>query len=187
MGTATQVYHMLRAEMLKSFGLHTHKPALPTFTSKVATFFLFFLPSHVLLSYYLRSSFSLSLLVVTQIRRHIAGSSLPFPLRFVPCIFIARRFELFLPSSTRVELCPPMLHALSSWYFSFFWQINSNSHHGEIRTHGPTLVAFEGYIPPHHRVDRLYCCDKCLVPIFNRPLALYKKNGTREQITTKTK
>ena len=49
--------------------------------------------------------FDLSLLVVTQIRGHIAGSSLPLPsLRFVPCIFITRIFELFLPSSTRVEL-----------------------------------------------------------------------------------
>ena len=38
----------------------------------------------------------------------------PYPLRFVPCIFIARRFQLFLPSSTRVELCLPTLGALSS-------------------------------------------------------------------------
>ena len=38
-------------------------------------------------------SFSLSLLVVTQIRRHIAGSSFPSHLRFVQCIFIARRFH----------------------------------------------------------------------------------------------
>ena len=29
--------------------------------------------------------------------------------------FIARRFQLFLPSSTRVELCVPTLGALSSW------------------------------------------------------------------------
>ena len=36
------------------------------------------------------------------------------PLRFVPCIFIARRFELFLPSSTRVELRLPTLGALRS-------------------------------------------------------------------------
>ena len=28
----------------------------------------------------------------------------PHPLRFVPCIFITRRFQLFLASSTRVEL-----------------------------------------------------------------------------------
>ena len=40
--------------------------------------------------YYLRS-FSLSFLVVTQIGGHIAGSSPPFPLRFVPCIFVPRK------------------------------------------------------------------------------------------------
>ena len=38
----------------------------------------------------------------------------PEPLRFVPCIVIARRFQLFLPSSTRVELCLPTLGALSN-------------------------------------------------------------------------
>ena len=31
----------------------------------------------------------------------------PSPLRFVPCIFIARRIQHFLPSSTRVEVCLP--------------------------------------------------------------------------------
>ena len=54
-------------------------------------------------------SLSLLLIVVTQIRSHIAGSSPPSPVRFVPCIFIARRFQLFLPSSTRVELSLPTL------------------------------------------------------------------------------
>ena len=50
------------------------------------------------------SFFSLSLLVVTQIRAHIAGSSpSPFPLRFLDFIFIARRVELLLPSSACVE------------------------------------------------------------------------------------
>ena len=45
----------------------------------------------------------LSLLVVTQTRGHIADSSPPSPLRFVPRIFVARRLQRFLPSSTRVE------------------------------------------------------------------------------------
>ena len=45
--------------------------------------------------------------IVTQIRGgHIAGSSPPSPLRFVPSTLIARRL---LPSSTRIELCPPTL------------------------------------------------------------------------------
>ena len=59
----------------------------------------FFFPSHLLYSH----SFSLSLLVVTQIRGHNAGYS-PSPLRFVPCIFIAGRLQPFLPSPTRVDL-----------------------------------------------------------------------------------
>ena len=60
---------------------------------------------------------------------------LPCPLRFVPCIFIARRFQLFLPSSTRVELCLPTLLAgtLSSCFRPvFFPSIDSKSDHGEI-------------------------------------------------------
>ena len=70
-----------------------------------------FFPSHLLTSPF----FSLSLLVGTQIRGHMAGPSPPSPLRFVPCIFfIARRFQLFLPSLTPVELCLPTLRALSS-------------------------------------------------------------------------
>ena len=66
----------------------------------------------------------------------------PYPLRFVPCNFIGRRFQLFLPSSTRVELC--FTHARRSQQlilFSFFFlQINSKSRHGGFRTHGPTLL-----------------------------------------------
>ena len=86
--------------------------------------------------------------VVTQIRGHIAGSSPPLPLRFVPCIFIARRSQLFVPSSTRVELC--FTHARRSqrfMFFVFFLQINSKSHH-RIRTHGPTLLSFVLTHPP---------------------------------------
>ena len=48
--------------------------------------------------YYLDPCFSLPiiLIVVTQIRGHIAGyPPPPSPLRFVPCIFNARRFQLF--------------------------------------------------------------------------------------------
>ena len=45
----------------------------------------------------------------TQILGNIEGSSPAYPLRFVPSIFVATRFQLFLPSSTRVELCVPTL------------------------------------------------------------------------------
>ena len=67
--------------------------------------------------------------------------------------FIARIFQLFLPSSTRVELCLPTPRALSSELLIIF------SPHGEIPPPGPTLlflrvhssviVAFEShhYVP----------------------------------------
>ena len=87
------------------------EPAAPGSQDPVArTVVLFFFPSHLLF----RPSVSLSLLVVTQIRGHIAGYYPPSPLQFVPCIFIARIFQLFLPSSIRVELSLPTLGALSS-------------------------------------------------------------------------
>ena len=81
----------------------------------------FFLLFSISIPFSLLSSpfYALSLLVATQIRGHIAGSSPPSPLRFVPSIFIARRFQLFLPSSTRVELCLPTLGALSSCLLLF--------------------------------------------------------------------
>ena len=68
----------------------------------------------------------LSLLVVTQIWGHIAGSPPPSPLRFVPCIFVARGRQPFLPSSTRVELRLPTLGALSSWSFFYFCKYTQN-------------------------------------------------------------
>ena len=49
--------------------------------------------------------FFLSLLVVTQMRGHIAGRSPPPPhYGFVPYTFVARIFQLFLTTSTRIEL-----------------------------------------------------------------------------------
>ena len=63
--------------------------------------------------------FSLTLLVVTQIQVHIAGSPPPSPLRFAPCTFIAIIFQPFLPSLTRVELCLPKLGVLSKCWSVF--------------------------------------------------------------------
>ena len=51
--------------------------------------FFFYFPCHLLSSPFC----SLSLLVVTQIRGHMAGSSPPSPLWFVPCIFVALFFS----------------------------------------------------------------------------------------------
>ena len=75
---------------------------------------LFFFFHHI---YYLRpSTCILSLLVGTQmIQGHIASSSPPLPTTVRAFhFFIAKIFQLFLPSSTRVELCLPTLGALSS-------------------------------------------------------------------------
>ena len=59
---------------------------------------LFFYPSHL----FLRSC-ALSFLVITQIRGHMVGCFPPLPRRFVPCIFIARRFQFFeLVDSRRI-------------------------------------------------------------------------------------
>ena len=74
-------------------------------------FYVFFSPSHLLSSPF----YSLSLLVVTQIRGQIAGYSPPLPTKVRALhFFFTKIFRLFLPSSTRVELCLPTLGALSS-------------------------------------------------------------------------
>ena len=60
-----------------------------------------------------RASFLSPLLVVTQIRGHVAGSSPPSPVRFVPCIFIARRLWPLLLSPTRA--LPPHATSRGVW------------------------------------------------------------------------
>ena len=99
--------------------------------------FFFFHPIYCLLC-------SLSLLVVTQIRGHIAGSFPPLPTTVRALHFYHEKISA-LPSPTRVELCLPTLGALTSDPFLFL-QAKSKFRHDGIRTHGPTLVAFEGYL-----------------------------------------
>ena len=94
------------------------------------------------LSHLLSSSLLFSIQVVTQIRGHIAGSS-PLPTTVHDLHFNREIFIPLLPL-TRVELSLPTLDALSCWVF-FAFQVNSKSHHGEIRTQGLILVAFEDY------------------------------------------
>ena len=79
-------------------GIDAHGAGMICFM--ILILFYFFFLSHPI--YYLRPSF-LSLVVVTQVRGRIAGSSPPFSLRLVPFVFIARRLKPFLPSSIRVE------------------------------------------------------------------------------------
>ena len=60
-----------------------------------------------------------SLLVVTQIRGHIAGSFPPLPTTVRALHFLSRDyFSTFFPASTRVGLCPTTLGALTSSSFS---------------------------------------------------------------------
>ena len=96
---------------------------LPAFARFFFSLFFFFsFPSHSLSSPFF--SLSLLLIAVTQIPGHMASSSLPSSLWFLPCILIPRRFQLSLPSSTCVELCLPTLGALSN--FRFFFIVANN-------------------------------------------------------------
>ena len=75
--------------------------------------------------------FSLSLLVVTQIRGHIlVGSSPPLPLRLVAFIFIARRLQPFLPlrfASNSVLLWAVLIEQLFSRFSLSFFKKNRKS------------------------------------------------------------
>ena len=99
----------------------------------------FFLPHPI---YYLRHSFSLSLLVVTQIRGHTAGSSPFLPTTYGSCLasFIARRFSSFFPrrlASTRAY--PRYQNRRSQQLILYLRKKETKSHHGGVRTHGPTI------------------------------------------------
>ena len=92
----------------------------------------------------------------------------PSPLRFVLCIFITMRFQLFLPSSTRVELCLPTLSwALSavdpSLSYFCFKKIKASplrDSNSRINTINSINSSIRG-LPPliHHRGDRLRMCN----------------------------
>ena len=109
---------------------------LPTYTWVVV-----FLFSHPIS--YVALLFSL-LLVVPQVRGHIAGSSLLSPVRFVACICIIwQDFGPYVADSRRIRSA----HAGRSQQltrFSYFLRINSKSHHRGIWSPGATLAAFEG-------------------------------------------
>ena len=120
------------------------------------------------LIYCLRPS-TLSLLVVTQIRGHIAGSSSPLPTT-VRALHFYRENISALPSSTCVELCLPTLGALSSWpfFFFFFLQIyfkisprrDSNSRTNTSSICGLPLVSPPGR-PPYTYTRYLVILHNC--------------------------
>ena len=117
---------------------------------------------------YWSTIFALLLSPQSLLRSGVTQQALP-P---VPCIFIARRFQFsfFHRRLARVCLivCLPtllMMGAFTSRSF-FFLQINSKSHHGGVRTHGPTLLQQQQY-SQHSRVttiNRPHGGDRQLTP-----------------------
>ena len=100
---------------------------------------------HILLFhpiYYLRPSFSLSLLDVTQIRGHIAGSSPHLPTTVRALNFYRGKTSALssLVDSRRIVLTHSINRRPQHWMpFFIFFASEFKSHHGGIRTHGPTL------------------------------------------------
>ena len=87
-------------------------------TPSIRPMFSFF-PSHLFSSPFLLLLPRTYLLVVTQTRGYMVGSSTPSPPRHVPCIFIATRLQHFVPSSASVERV---------WYYNtFFWASMNNN------------------------------------------------------------
>ena len=127
--------------------------------------------------YYLRPSV-LSLLVITQIRGHIAGSLPPRPHNGSCLAFLSRaeNFSSFCPRRLAASNCayPRQLGPLcsSSSFYLFFLQINSESHHGGIRTHGPTLQIVAQYQVMRYvrRLDNAMLYHRIPYSIYHTPL-----------------
>ena len=88
----TQVTHLF----LRMYVLNVPTVDASTYLVPGILFSLLFFLFHPIYCY-LRPSFSLSLLVVTEILGHIAGSTPTSPLRFVPCILSREDFSSFFP------------------------------------------------------------------------------------------
>ena len=107
--------------------------------NKNFAFFLFFFP----ILFIIFRLFSLSLLVITQLRGHIAGSSPPSPLRTVRALHSYRAKISALSSLVDSRPIVPThatVYRRSQQSILLFQQINSKSHHGGIRTPGPTIL-----------------------------------------------
>ena len=99
--------------------------------------------------YYLRPFFSLSFLIVTQIRRVPWQASSPPRRHYGPCLAFLSRQD-FTPCFSRrfASNCAyPRHRLLSADVFRFFLlaqKKHQKSRHGGIRTPEPTLTVFEG-------------------------------------------
>ena len=116
----------------------------------------FFSPSHLLSSPF----YSLSLLVVTQMRGHIAGSSHPLPTTGCALHYYREKISAL---SSLVDSCRIALtHARRSQQLILFCFANKlKSRHGRIRTHGLTLPWYSSsirWLPLIHRGDMYYMC-----------------------------
>ena len=81
---------------------------------------------------------SLSFLVVTQIRGNISRSSPPLPTTVRALHLYREKISASLVHSRRIVLI--RARRSQQLVLLFFGQIISESHHGGIRTHGPTLL-----------------------------------------------
>ena len=114
--------------------------------------------------YYLRPYFSLSLslIVVIQIRGHIAGSPHPLPTTVRALHFYHDKISALSSRVDSGRIVHPSyctaVGALSSISCLFFLRNSSKSHHGGIRMHRPTLLIIIVYsirgVPLDHRGDR---------------------------------
>ena len=164
----------------------THRPAITwvltviqdSLWSRATHFIFFFIPFIIL------ALLSRSLPVVAPIRGHIVGPPLPSPPRYNNAfIFIARRIQYFLPSSTRVDsrrlasnCAYPRCETPSAVdpFFYFFWHFckyNQNLTTVGIEVRDQRyLVVFEGnHYQVDHRGDRL--------PLYNN-----NERGRRKEI-----
>ena len=126
-------------------GLWSVRTRFATSSANPRSFSFFFFSSH---SFFFFSSHSLSspfhylsLLVATQIRGHIAGSSPLLPTTVRALHFYREKISALSSLVNSRRIVPS--HARRSQQlilFILFLQVQSKSHHGGIRTHGPTLL-----------------------------------------------
>ena len=89
--------------------------------------------------YYLRPSFAHFFLVLTHLRGHIAGSSCPLRATVLALHFYHEKSPAFSSLVVSRRIVPTHARRSQQLILFLFLQINSKSHHGGIRTHGPTV------------------------------------------------